>query len=121
MEGDEERFVAATKNSVRKKQEIKGQMRLHRECGSTELGKVASGCATQSLWLGDSKVGSQVISKDQSRLPGRGQLGKLREEKEEPATEQRREYKDLGEREEQGACHAYALAMTDKACWEVKM
>ena len=35
-------------------------------CGSAELGKVASGFALQGLWLGDRKVGSQVIDKDQS-------------------------------------------------------
>ena len=45
-------------------------------------------------------------------------MGKLREE-EEPATEQSRECTDLGldlgEREEQVACHTLALAMTDEA------
>ena len=48
-------------------------------------------------------------------------LGEEEDEEEEPATERRREYTDLrldiGEREEQVACHAsaLALAMTDKA------
>ena len=63
-------------------------------------------------------MGSQVNGVDRSRLPGRGTVGKL-EEEEEPATERRREYTnlglDLGEREEQVACHASALAMTDEA------
>ena len=47
--------------------------------------------------------------------------------KEKPASEQRREYTDLGfglgEREEHIACHAsaLALAMTDEACREGEM
>ena len=59
-------------------------------------------------------------------------MGKLKEEedeKEELATEQRREYidfeLDLGERKEQIPCHAsalaLALAMTDEACREAEM
>ena len=40
-------------------------------------------------------------------------------------TEQRREYTDLGlnlgEREEQVACHASALAMTDEVCQEMEV
>ena len=58
---------------------------------------------------------------------GEEQLGKLGEEEEEPATEQRREYLglgvDLGEREEQVPCHAsaLALAMTDEALREAVM
>ena len=60
---------------------------------------------------------------------GEEQLGKLGEkenEEEEPATERKREYTDLGsdlsEREEQVACHASALAlvMTDEARLEVE-
>ena len=52
---------------------------------------------------------------------GEEQLGKLGEEEEERATQQRREYTNLGlgfgKREEQVACHASvsALAMTDEA------
>ena len=46
---------------------------------------------------------------------GEEQYEKLGEEEEEPATEQRREYTDLGldlgEREEQVACHGSALAL----------
>ena len=53
-------------------------MRLLRARGSAELRKVASGSATQSLWLGDRKVGSHVIDEDGSRLPGRGTVGKVR-------------------------------------------
>ena len=42
------------------------------------LGKVASGSITQGLKLRDRKVGSQVSSKDRSRFPGRGTIGKVR-------------------------------------------
>ena len=56
-----------------------GRVRLLRAHGSTELGKVAS------LWLfcagplaGRQKSISQVIGKDQSRLPGRGTVGEVR-------------------------------------------
>ena len=75
-------------------------------------------------------MGSQVVGKDRSRLPGRETVGKVRrgeDDKEEPATERRRKYTylwlDLGNEEEQVACHAsaLALAMTDKVCREVEM
>ena len=36
----------------------KGRVGLLRASGSAELGEVASGSATQGLWLGDRKVGS---------------------------------------------------------------
>ena len=73
-----------------------GQVRLHRARGLAKLRKVASGSATQCLWLRHRKVGSQVIDEDRSQFPGRRAVGKLGEEEEEPATEQRREYADLG-------------------------
>ena len=38
----------------------------------------ASGFATLGFWLGDSKVGSQVVGKDRSRLSGRGPVGEVR-------------------------------------------
>ena len=53
-------------------------MRLLRARGTGKLGKVAHGSATQSLWLEDRKVGSQVIGEDRSRLPGRGTVGENR-------------------------------------------
>ena len=53
-------------------------MRLFRERGSSEHGKVVSVSATQGLWLGNRKVGSQVIGKDRSRLPGIGTVGEVR-------------------------------------------
>ena len=55
----------------------KRRVRLLRACGSAEHREVASGSGMQGLWLGDRKVGSQVIGKDRSRLLGRGTVGKL--------------------------------------------
>ena len=106
----------------------KGQVRLLRARGSVEFGLVASGFATQDLWLGDRKVGFHVIGGDRSL--GEEQLGKLGEkedEEEKKATKRNREYTDLwlylGEREEQVACLALALAlaMTDEARREAEM
>ena len=71
-------------------------MRLLRARGSAELGKVASGSATQGLWLGGRKVGSQVSGKDRSQLLGREIVGKLKDEEGEPVTERRREDTGLG-------------------------
>ena len=55
-------------------------MRLLRTRGSAELGKVASGSATQSLWLRDRKVRFQAIGEDRSRFPGRGKVREVRRE-----------------------------------------
>ena len=106
-------------------------MRLHRARGSAELREVASGSATQSLWLRNGKVGSQVTGIDRSRFPGRRTVGKLGEEEEEEEGElligRRRECTDLGldlgERKERVVCHAsaLALAMTDEARREAEM
>ena len=100
-------------------------MRSLRARGSAELRKVASGSGTLGLWLENGKVGSQVVGKDRTKPLGEEQLGKLEkeeeDEEEEPATERKKDYSDLGsdlgEREEQVACHAsaLALAMTDEA------
>ena len=46
-------------------------MRLLKARGLAELGKVASGSATQGLWLRNGKVGSQVSDIDGNQLPGR--------------------------------------------------
>ena len=100
-------------------------MRLFRAHASEELGKITSGSAMQGLWLGDRKVGFQVIGDNRSRSLGK--LGEEEGEEEEPATEQRREYTDLGldlgKREEQVVSHAsaLALAMTDEAHQEADM
>ena len=48
-----------------------GRVRLLRERGTAELREVASGSATQGLWLRNGKVRSQVSGVDRSRLPGR--------------------------------------------------
>ena len=66
-------------------------------------------------------MGSQVIEKDRSRIPGKGT--EKEDEEEEPATKRRREFTDLGEREEQVTCRASALdlAMTDEARRKAEM
>ena len=57
---------------------------------------------------------------------GEEQLGKLGEEEDEeeaPATERRREYTDLGDKDKHVACHASVLALitTYEACREAEM
>ena len=92
--------------------------------GSAELGNVASGSATQSLWLGHRKVGPQLIDEDQSRLPGRGTVGEVRRGRASDRAKERirRFWVRFGrEREEQVACHVLALAMTDEARREAEM
>ena len=106
-------------------------MKLFKARGSAELKKVTSGSAMQGLWLGDRKVESQEIGKGRSRLPRRGAVGEVKmkeDEEEEPATEQRSNYTDfgldLGERKEEVACHASALALamtTNEAGREAEM
>ena len=44
----------------------KGRVRLLRARGTAELREVASGSATQGLWLRNGKVGSQVSGIDRS-------------------------------------------------------
>ena len=113
---EEERLEASKKFSG-KEETAEGRVRLLRARGSAELVKVSPGSATQGLWLRNRKVRSQVSGVDRSRFPGKGTV----EEEEEPATERRRGYIDLGldlsETEEQVVCHAsvLALAMTDEA------
>ena len=102
------------------------QTKLLRARGLAEIKKVASGSAMQSLWLGNKKVGSQVVGKDRVRLPGIGTVGEVGEEEdeeEELATERRREYTYFGQRDKHVTCHtsALALAMTDEACGEAEM
>ena len=53
-------------------------MRLHKARGSAELRKVASGSATQGLWLRNGKVGSLVSGVDRSRFPERRSVGEIR-------------------------------------------
>ena len=98
-------------------------MGFHRARGSAELREVASGSATQSLWLRNGKVRSQVSGIDRSRFPGRRTVEKVRR----GGRRGRRECTDLGldlgEREEQVVCHAsvLALTMTDEARREAEM
>ena len=108
----------------------KVQVRLHRACGSAELSEIASGSATQSLWLKNGKVGFQVSGIDRSRFPGRRTVRKVRRggRRGRRASDRTKERVtdlglDLGEREEQVACHAtaLALAMTDEARQEAEM
>ena len=56
----------------------KRRVRLHRARGSSELREVASGSATQCLWLRNRKVRSQVSGIDQSRFPERRTVRKVR-------------------------------------------
>ena len=55
-----------------------GRVRLLGARGSAELRKVASGSATQDLWLRNGKVRSQVSGIDRSRFPGRRTVGEVR-------------------------------------------
>ena len=83
----------------------------------------AFGCKTKK-WNLKSAAKTEVDSLGEEQL---GKLGEKEDEEEEPAIERRREYTDLGldlgEREEQVACHAsaLALAMTDDARREAEM
>ena len=65
---------------------------------------------------------SQAVGEDRNDFQREEQLGKLGKEKDEE--KRRREYTnlglDLGEKEEQVACHASALAITDEACREAE-
>ena len=62
------------------------------------------------------KVEADSLVEEQLR-----KLGEKEDEEEEPATEWRREYTDLGKREEQVAYYASALAMTGEACREAEL
>ena len=53
-------------------------MRLLRARGLAELRQVTSDSGRQDLHLGNRKVASQVIGKDQCQVPGRGIVGKVR-------------------------------------------
>ena len=61
-----------------KERRTEEQVRLLRARGSAELRRLAPGSATQGLWLGNRKVGSQVSGVDRSRFPGRGTVGEVR-------------------------------------------
>ena len=54
------------------------RVRLFWARGSAELKEVASGSATQGLWMRNGKVRSQVSGVDRSRFLGRGTVGEVR-------------------------------------------
>ena len=62
----------------RRERKAKGRVRLLRARGSAELTEVASGFATQGLWLRNGKVRFQVSGIDRSRFPGRRTVRKVR-------------------------------------------
>ena len=84
---DEGEIRGSRKKFSGRKGRAERRVRLLRARGSVELGKVTSGSVTQSLWLGYRIVGFKLIGKDQSRLSGIGQLGKLGKEEEKLAIE----------------------------------
>ena len=106
---DKLRFEATARNSAGEKSKRTSETLQAR--GSPQLGKVASGSARQGLWLGDRKVGSQVIGKDRSQLPGRG--GRRASDRTKKRLPRFGVGLALGEREEQVAC--LPLAMTEEA------
>ena len=61
-----------------RKRSAEGRMRLLSARGSVELRKVASGSATQDLWLRNGKVRSQVSGINQSRLLWRRTVREVR-------------------------------------------
>ena len=105
-------------------------MRLLRTSGLAVLGQVVFDSATQGLWLGNRKVGSQVVGVDRSLLPERNILGIMEKRKMKKKKNQQQNEKkcidlksDLGERNNHVDCHATALALgsTDEACREAEM
>ena len=66
-------------------------------------------------------MSSQVVGENRNRLPTKKQLGKLGQEEDEPAREQRREHTDLGDKNKFVACHALAVAITDEEWQEAEM
>ena len=74
-----------TRTGWRQSQEIhrgerraEGLVRLLKARGIAELSKVASGSATQGLWLRNGKVASQVIGIDRNRFPGKRTVWEIR-------------------------------------------
>ena len=73
-----EQVGGSRKKFSRRERRTKGQARLHRARGSAELREVASGSATQDLWLRNGKVRSHVSGIDQRRFPGRRAVREVR-------------------------------------------
>ena len=76
--GGEGKVGGSCKKFSESERRAKGRVRLHRARGSAELRMVASGSATQSLWLRNGKEGSQESGIDQSRFSGRRAVGEVR-------------------------------------------
>ena len=67
------------------------EMRLLSARGSTELGKVASSSAAQGLWLGNRKMGSQVVVEEHKRHPGKETVGEVWGKEDEGKSQQQKE------------------------------
>ena len=76
---DEERSVAAAKNSagVKGEQKKERRIKLLKARGWAKLGQVASGYATRGLWLGNRKVRSHVVGEEESQLSERETVGEV--------------------------------------------
>ena len=78
-----EKIGGSRKKFSRRERKAEGRVRLLRACGLAELKEVASGSATQGLWLRNGKVGFHVSGTDRSRFPGKRTVRKLGEEEDE--------------------------------------
>ena len=102
-------------------------MRFFRAQGSLKLRQVASGSATQNLWLRDRKVRSQVVVINLCRFPEEKHLEKGGKKKNTTITEWRIEQTELGsdldKKDKPVWSHALALAlvMTKKTCGRAEM
>ena len=121
MAVDDERLEATARTSAEKgeqkdKQDSSGNVARRSWKGSLWL-------CYAGVWLGDKKVGSQIIGED--RFPKRRAVGEVRRGGRRANNRaKKRVYRfrvNLGETEEQVACHASALAMTDEARQEAEM
>ena len=83
--------------------------------------QVASGSDMQGVSWETEKCDLRWSVKTKADSLKEEQLKKLGKEEEEPATKQRREYTDVGVRDEHVACHAAGLAMTDEARREAEI
>ena len=88
-------------------------MKLHRARGSAELSEVASGSATQSLWLRNGKVRPQVSGINRSRFPGRRTVRKVRRGE--------RRGRRASDRAKKRVHRYTGLGMTDEARREAEM
>ena len=75
---EEERLETAAISSAGEKREQKDDWTPGTWLGGAELSEVASGSATQGLWLRNGKVRSQVSGIGRSRFPGRRTVWEIR-------------------------------------------